>query len=182
MYGMSRLLRCLSVVLCVPLIAFANPEQNGKSDCRSKISHSGFAEFVLPSEGGTHELAIKVDSSVKWTIRNSDYVDWIAIQDGDSGTGPGTMTIQLDANPLTVCRVGVLTIMGPQLIFGSPMRIGSPIRILQRGTETVATAETARAKEQTESSYPWLVNLAPSSGDNPQTAGKREFKKVNKKR
>jgi hypothetical protein len=63
--------------------------------------------------------------------------------------------------------VGTLTITGVQPIFGNPMRIGSPISILQRGTET------AEAGEQTQSSPPNIVYLAPFSSSNPQlTAGK----------
>ncbi len=177
MQRMPDLVRCLCLALCVPLIASAKPEQTGKTDCKSQISHSGFAEFVMPSEGGTQKLAIKVGPSVKWTIRNSDYVDWIEIVDGDSGMGPGTMTVQLEANTGKSCRVGVLTIVGPQLIYGSPMRIGSPIRILQRGIESAGTAETALTEEQAESSHPWLVNIAPFSSNDPQTPSKREYKK-----
>jgi len=175
MQRLPAMVGCLWLVLCVPLIAQASPEQNAPSDCKSLINHSGFAEFVMPSQGGTQKLTIKVSPSVKWTIRNSDYVDWIEILDGDSGMGPGTMTIQLRANTGKSCRVGVLTIVGPQQIYGTPMRIGSPIRILQRG------AETAGAPEQEKPSPPSVINLAPISGNNPQTPAKPEYKKVIKK-
>jgi hypothetical protein len=171
---MQRLLafvRCLWLFLCVPLIAYANPEQAAQSDCKSQIKHSGFAELVVPSEGGIQKLAIKVSSSAKWTIQNSDYIDWIEILDGDSGMGPGTMTIQLGANTGKYCRVGELTIAGPQQIFGSPMRIGSPIRILQRGTET------AGAEVQTKSSPPSVIILAPVSSDKSQIPSKIYIKK-----
>lgn len=175
MQRLPALVGCLWLVLCVPLIAYANPEQSAQSDCKSLISHSGFAEFVMPSEGGKQKLAIKVNPSVKWTIQNSDYVDWIEILDGDSGMGLGTMTIQLEANKGKSCRVGTLTIVGPQPIFGSAMRIGSPIRILQQGTET------AGAEEQAKSSPLRVINLAPFSSDNPQAPGKPEYKVFIKK-
>ncbi len=135
------------------------------------INHSGFAEFILPSEGGMQKLEIKASPSVKWVIRNSDYIDWIEILDGDSATGPGTMTIQLDANTAKACRVGILTIMGPQPIFGTSMRIGSPIRILQRGVETAVAEEPAK------SSLPAVINLAPSSSANSQTPSRIFIKK-----
>jgi hypothetical protein len=166
------LARCLWPILCLPLMRYANPAQTAQSDCKSLISHSGFAEFVMPSEGGTQKVAIKVSPSVKWTIRNGDYVDWIEILDGDSGMGSGTMTIQLGANAGKSCRVGTLTIFGVQPIYGNPMRIGSPIRILQRGTGT------ADAAEQAKSSLPSMINLAPFSSDSPQTPRKPEYKKV----
>lgn len=166
MQRLPALIKCLWLVLCVPLIAYASPEQPGQSDCKSLIRHSGFAEFVVPSEGGIQKLAIKVSTAVKWTIQNSDYVDWIEILDGDSGTGLGTMTIQLGANTGKSCRVGVLTIVGPQQIFGTPMRIGSPIRILQRGIETEGE------KEQAKPALPFVIKLAPFSSDNPETPSK----------
>src|SRR3974377_596494 len=140
MQRMAVLVTGLYVTLFLSLSASANPEQTGKSDCKSLISHSGFAEVVIPKEGGTHKLAIKVSPSVKWAIRNSAYVDWITILDGDSGVGPGTMTIKLDANPGKLCRTGELTIAGLIRIYGLP------IRILQQGTET------AGAENQTDSS------------------------------
>jgi hypothetical protein len=174
MQRLPALVRCLWPILCVPLITYANPEQTAQSDCRSLISHSGFAEFVIPSEGGIQTLAIKVSPSVKWTIRNSDYVDWIEILDSDSGMGLGTLTIQMGANTGKSCRVGTLTIFGVQPIYGNPMRIGSPIRILQRGTETAGAAEPPK------SSLPSVINLAPFSSDNPQTR-MPEYKKVIKK-
>src|SRR5512135_2321868 len=112
MRSMPALLRCLCSVLCLPLIVSANPPETKKWDCKSRISHSGFAEFVMSSEGGTHKLAIKADPPVKWKIRNDAYVDWISILGGDSGMGPGTLTIQLEPNPGRFCRVGELTISG----------------------------------------------------------------------
>ncbi len=170
MQRMPPLVRYLCLALCVPLIALANPEQIGKSDCKSLISHSGFAEFVMPSEGGTHKLAIKVSPSVKWTIRNSGYVEWIEILDGDSGIGLGTMTIQLEANTGRFCRVGVLTIAGLAPVYGLP------ITILQRGTEP------ASAEEQAESSHPRVINLAPFSSNKPQTPSTPEYKKIIRRR
>ena len=176
MQRLPALVGCLWLILCVPLIAPASPGQSAQSDCKSLINHSGFAEFVMPSAGGTQKLAIKAGPSVKWIIRNSDYVDWIEIVAGDSGMGPGAMTIQLRANTGKSCRVGVLTIAGPQQIYGTSMRIGSPIRILQQGTET------AGAEEQTnKSSLPSVINLAPFSSGNPQTPDKPEYKKIIKK-
>ncbi len=166
MQKIPALARSLWLVLCVPLIAYANPQQTGGSDCKSLISHSGFAEFVMPSEGGTQKLPIKVSPSVKWTVRNGNYVDWIEILDGDSGTGAGTMTIQLGANPGESCRVGVLTIMGVQMFYGSPARIGSPIRILQQG------AKTAGVEEKPKLSLPSVIHLGPFSGNNPQPPSK----------
>ena len=171
MQRLPAVVRCLWLILCVPLIAYANPEQTAQSDCKSQISHSGFAEFVMPSEGGIQKLAIKVSPSVNWTIRNSDYIDWIEILDGDSGTGLGTMTIQLGANTGKTCRVGILTIMGPQPIFGTPMRIGSPVRILQRGTEAAA------AEEPSKPPLPTVINLAPSTSANSQIPSRIFIKK-----
>jgi len=169
MQRMPALVKFLYIALCLPLMASANPEQTGKSDCKSLVSHSGFAEFVMPREGGTHKMAIKASASVKWTIRNSDYVDWISILDGGSGMGPGTMTIQLEANPGKNCRVGELTISGLLPIYGLP------IKILQQGTETVTT------ESPEERSIPWLIELEPLSNKNPQILGKRELKKTTRK-
>ncbi len=168
MQRMSAPVRWLCVTLCVPLMASA--QQIGEPDCKSRISHSGFAEYVMPSEGGTHKLAMKASPSVKWTVRNSSYLDWIEILDGDSGVGPGTMTIQLHANTGKFCRIGVLTISGLTRVYGLP------IIIVQRGTET------AGAGKQTELSHPSVINLAPFPNNSPQTLSEREYKKVTPKR
>jgi hypothetical protein len=160
------LVKSLCLTLCVPLIAISRPEQIGKSDCKSLISHSGFAEVVVPSEGGTQEIPIKVSPAVKWTVRNSGYISWIEILDGDSGTGPGKLTIKLEKNPGRFCRVGVLTISGLTRIYGLP------ITILQRGDET------ADAKEPAPPSPPAVINLAPFSSENSEALSKREYRKV----
>ncbi len=167
---MPVLIRGLCITLFLLLPACAKSEQTGKSDCKSLISHSGFAEVVIPKEGGTQKLAIKVGPSVKWTIRNSAYIDWITILDGDSGVGPGTMTIKLEANPGKLCRTGELTIAGLMRIYGLP------IRILQQGTEAVA------AENQADPTVPWLIDLEPFSSKNPQPPGKSEFRKATNKR
>ncbi len=158
------LVRFLWPTLFVPLSAYAAPQQSGQSDCKSLITHSGFAEFVMPNEGGTQKLPIKVDPAVKWTVYNTDYIDWIEILRGDSGTGPGAVTVQLGVNTGKYCRVGVLTISGVQLFFGTARRIGSPIRILQPGTKP------AEGEEQPKPSLPAVIDLGPTTGKNPQPA------------
>lgn len=175
MQRFAVLVGCLWPILCIPLIAYAEPEQSAQSDCKSLIRHSGFAEFVVPSEGGIQKLDVKVSPSVAWNVRNNNYVDWIEVIDGDSGMGPGTMTIQLEANQGKFCRVGTLTIVGVQPIFGNPMRIGSPIRILQKGTETVEPVG------QPKSSLPGVIYLAPFSSDNSQPPRPTGTRRVSKK-
>ncbi len=166
MLRISLLVACLWLAPCRTLIAQGNPEQPGQSDCKSLIRHSGFAEYVVPSEGGKQKLPIKASSAAKWAVQNSDYVEWIEILDGDSGTGPGTLTIQLGANTGKSCRVGVLTITGVQSFYGSAMRVGSPIRILQRGTEAAKTEAPPKA------SLPSVIDIAPLSDKDAQNSGK----------
>ena len=161
-------LRCLCLVVCLPLILSAYPPETKKPDCKSRISHSGFAEFVMPKEGGTHKLAINAGASAKWRVRNDAYVDWITILDGDSGTGPGTMTVQLEPNPGRSCRVGELTISGIVPIYGLP------IRILQEGTGTVA-------EDKPKESYPSVIDLAPFSDDESKTSPRRAYRPAKKK-
>ncbi len=165
---MPALLRCLSLMICLPLLLSADPPETKKTDCKSRISHSGFAEFVMSREGGTHKLAIKADPSVKWKIRNDAYVDWISILEGDSGTGPGTLTIQLEPNPGRFCRVGELTISGVTPIYGLP------IRILQEGTGTAGDVKT---KE----SYPSVIDLSPFSADGSKTSPRSVYQPAKKK-
>ncbi len=168
MRSMPSLLRCLYLVVWLPSILIANPQETKKWDCKSRISHSGFAEFVMSSEGGTHKLAIKADPSVKWKIRNDAYVDWISIRGGESGTGPGTLTIQLEPNPGRFCRVGELTISGVTPIYGLP------IRILQEGTGTSADVKTKEA-------YPSVIDLSPFSADGSKTSPRPVYQPSKKK-
>jgi hypothetical protein len=159
MRRMPGWIRCFCLVVCLPLAVSANPPETKKSDCKSRISHSGFAEFVIPREGGTRELAIKADAS---------YVDWITILDGDVGTGPGTLTIQLEPNPGRFCRVGELTILGIVPIYGLP------IRILQEGTGAVG-------EDKPKEAFPSVIDLAPFAGDGSKTPPKREYRPVTKR-
>lgn len=168
MRRMQAFLRCLCFVVCLPLIVSANPQETKKSDCKSRISHSGFAEFAMSREGGTHKLVIRTDPSVKWKVRNDAYVDWITILDGDAGTGPGTLTIQLEPNPGRFCRVGELTISGVTPIYGLP------IRILQEGS---GTAGEVKPKE----SYPSVIDLAPFSAGQARTSSRPVYQPSKKK-
>ncbi len=168
MRRLPALFTCFLFVSYLPLIVFAEPQEKNKSDCKSRITHSGFAEFVVPRDGGTHKLAIKVDPKVKWAVRNNAYIDWITILDGNSGLGPGTTTIQVETNSGNSCRVGELTIAGIDRIYGLP------IRILQQGTEVVS-------EEKPEKPFLNVVDLAPFSENNTQKASKSEFRKVAKR-
>jgi len=164
------LLRFVCLTLWLPLFALGSSKQIGEPDCKSLVSHSGFAEFVLSSEGGNHTLPIDAPQGAKWSIRNSAYVEWVEILGGDSGVGPGKLRIQLKANTGKYCRVGVLTISGLTRVYGLP------ITILQRGSE-VATAE-----KQAQPSHPSVVNLTTFSGGSPQNARTREYRKITPKR
>ena len=178
MMRMTAFLQLLCLTLCVPLIASAEPEPPEKSDCKSHIGHYGFAEFVMPGEGGTHKLTIRAGASAKWSIRNSDYVDWITILDGSAGTGPGTVTIQLEANPGKTCRVGELTIGGALPVYGLPI-YGQPVRILQQ----VKDGAALDPEEEQARSVTWLIELDSFSGANaPQSPPGREYRKTNKKK
>jgi hypothetical protein len=168
MCRMPDWIRCFCLVVCLPLIVSANPPETKKSGCKSRISHSGFAEFVMPREGGTHELAIKADTSAKWKVRNDAYVDWISILDGDTGTGPGTLTIQLEPNPGRFCRVGELTILGIVPIYGLP------IRILQEGTGAVG-------EDKPKEAFPSVIDLAPFASGGSKTPPKREYRPATKR-
>ncbi len=168
MHRMLVLIRCFYAIICLPLIVSASPQASGIADCKSVTSHSGFAEFTMPQEGGKHTLAIKAGASVKWTIRNNAYVPWIAILEGGSGTGPGTLTIQLEANPGNLCRLGELTIAGIVPVYGLP------IKILQQGTPTVS-------RERQERSTSYVIDLKPFPDNQAQTPGKPAFKRPTKK-
>lgn len=108
-----------------------------------------------------HKLAIKTNASIKWTIRNNSYIDWITILEGDSGKGPGTLTVQLEPNSGRYCRVGELTIEGLDPIYGLP------IRILQEGTGAVS-------EEKPKEPVPTIIQVGPFPTRKPQTSDKPE--------
>ncbi len=168
MRRMLALLGCSSFFVCLPLVVAQSPQETQKSSCKPRITHSGFAEVVVAKEGGTHKIAIKAGASAKWTVRNDNYVDWIAILDGDSGIGPGTLTVRLEPNPGRFCRTGELSIAGIVPIYGLP------IRILQEGTGTVGGDEAKDA-------FPSVIDLAPFAGDKAQAPAPREYRQVKKR-
>jgi hypothetical protein len=60
--------------------------------------------------GGSGAVSVTTASPCAW-IASSDR-EWISITGGASGTGSGTVTIGVSANPTTVARTGALTIAG----------------------------------------------------------------------
>ena len=169
MRRMPALLGCFGFLVCLPLVGGETPQETQKSSCKPRITHSGFAEVVVPKEGGTHEIAIKAGPSVKWTVRNDNYVDWITLLGGYLGTGPGTLTVRLEPNPGRFCRTGELSIAGIVPIYGLP------IRILQEGTGAVG-------EDKTKEAFPSVIDLAPFAGDKSQAPPKREYRQVTKRK
>ena len=64
------------------------------------------------AEGGSATFSVATTSSCTWAAVPS--VSWISITAGASGTGNGTVSYQIAANPGTSSRNGVITVAGAQ--------------------------------------------------------------------
>ncbi len=72
-----------------------------------------FATIRLDVGGGesTVPLTLSVGASCHWTASTSDE-SWLTFPDGSSGTGPGTVNLEVADNPATAPRSGTVAIAG----------------------------------------------------------------------
>lgn len=98
-----------SVVLCLALPACENgsPTEPTPPSCSFGVSP---ASVTLGPTGGASTLTVTTTSGCAWTSVSN--AAWITVAGGASGTGTGTVTIHVAANPTTGARTGTLTVAG----------------------------------------------------------------------
>jgi hypothetical protein len=81
----------------------------------------------VPKEGTTVTVTVTAAGSCAWTIQNS--LNWVTITGGNGGTGDGTVTLQVAANPLSFSRAAALFIAGEMVVIrqtGAPAPAAPP--------------------------------------------------------
>ena len=90
---------------------FTVTQAGGTSNCTYAVSP---VELVFGAGGGSNSVTVTTASNCGWTA--SDDSDWITITDGASGTGNGTVRINVTANPTSTLRTGTLTAAGQSIL------------------------------------------------------------------
>jgi hypothetical protein len=67
---------------------------------------------TIAAAGGALTISVTSQSGCTWTAAESPSVSWVSITSGTSGTGNGTVTVQVTANGQTTARTMTLTIGG----------------------------------------------------------------------
>src|SRR4029079_18395196 len=63
------------------------------------------------SSGGSGTISVTIPTGCSWTATSN--VPWVSITSGSSGSGNGTVSYSVAANPTTSARSGLVTISGP---------------------------------------------------------------------
>lgn len=96
----------LSAVLLGVITCGGSP--NGPSPvCNISLSP---ANNEFSANGGTGNITVNAPAGCNWNATSG--VSWITVTGGASGSGPGTVTYSLSANPATDVRNGALTVGG----------------------------------------------------------------------
>jgi Mrp family chromosome partitioning ATPase len=69
---------------------------------------------VVDKQGGTATVTVQAGSGCSWTVQSS--LNWVTVTSGNGGTGSGSVTLQIAANPLAYPRAGGMVIAGDFVI------------------------------------------------------------------
>ena len=137
------------------------------SPCRISISPPGHA---FRAEGGTGAVGVTAAGGCDWTASTED--DWIAITEGGSGIGAGTVRYHVAVNTGARRRSGVLRIAGQghNILQGAPRRCPidvDPRRVLVDAggvTGTIAVVAGDGCQWTARSLVGWIVVTSGETG------------------
>ncbi|HMQ05498.1 MAG TPA: choice-of-anchor Q domain-containing protein [Pyrinomonadaceae bacterium] len=88
--------------------------------CNYSVPSNAF----VPAESGTHSVQVTASNGCAWTA--SSNAAWITITAGANGSGTGTVTYSVTANPTSAPRSGTLSIAGNTLTVSQGTTINVP--------------------------------------------------------
>ncbi|MDX1981567.1 MAG: BACON domain-containing carbohydrate-binding protein [Bryobacteraceae bacterium] len=128
----------------------------------------------FPAGGGSYSIAVYVQPGCPWTASSS--LPWVNIRSGTSGTGGGTVTLVMDANPYSTNRTGSITLAGIQFAITQtrgaenlprecPLTLGAASAAIpfDAATHGLAVGAPAGCAWQGVTSTPW-IQLTSASG------------------
>jgi hypothetical protein len=106
---MSQNRRPITLRRCCALIAlaFVFDARPVEAQCVYSV---GTTSVSVPSTANTGTISVTTGTACSWTA--TSHVSWITIASGATGTGIGTVTYSVAANPTGSVRTGTLTIAG----------------------------------------------------------------------
>ena len=100
----------LAVLLGISLLAGACRKSSTSPSCQII---TGVTTTTFPAAGGTASISVAAAPSCTWTAKSNQ--GFLTIASGSSGSGDGTVTFSVAANP-GVQRVATLTITGTDIL------------------------------------------------------------------
>lgn len=135
--------------------------------CTATLSPTGVS---VEAGATTGSISVSIPAGCAWTA--SDNASWVSITSGASGSGNGTVTFSIAANPTTAQRTAAITVAGQTFgitqagivcsITVSPTAL-SPTHAGGSGTVTV-TANASSCNWTAASNTPWITMTGGSSG------------------
>ena len=93
--------------------------QNG-APCMFTVNPS---DITVPKTGGTVTVTVEALSACSWSVQNT--LNWVTVT-GGTGTGSGTVTLQIAASTLAFPRVATIVIAGELVIINQTTTIPAP--------------------------------------------------------
>lgn len=81
------------------------------------------SDITVPKPGGTVTVTVETASGCSWSVQNT--LNWVTVT-GGTGTGSGTVTLQVAANTLAFARVATMYIAGELVIINQTTVIPPP--------------------------------------------------------
>lgn len=118
-------------------------------------------ELVFGSGGGSDSVTVTTATNCSWTA--ADDHDWITVANGASGTGDGTVRIDVLPNPTDASRMGTLTVAGQGISVRQDARTGSCDYLVQPvDVSACMTAPTLSVSVTTQAGCTWTATAADS--------------------
>lgn len=133
---------------------------------------TGISATAFPYQGGTATASLTTQAICGWGSTSS--VPWITTSGG--GTGPGTLTITIAANPDPVARSGILNIAGRAFTItqaAAPcvftLTASATTFPAGGGSGAVTVTTHAACSWQAQTNVTWITFSGPISGSGPAT-------------
>lgn len=114
-----------------------------------------------PAGAASGSVIVNTAAGCQWTAASN--ASWIIITSGASGTGSGTVSISVAANPGTASRTGTLTIAGQTFtVIQSGAAVACEYSISPGSASVAATASAGTVSVTTTSGCPWTATSSSS--------------------
>lgn len=144
----------LAVIIALGIAATGCSSKNSPTEpppaCTFSLSASSLA---VTAAGGSNSIGVVTAARCSWTAASDR--GWMSITGGASGTGPGSVRVDLSANTSESARTGTLTIAGLAVAVVQEGRAPCVIAISPGGASYTKDAATGSFAISTADACPW---------------------------